>query len=820
MESVYNTLASLEQHQSSKPRVCTEAPGVYDGSLTASRSSSLLSSHTRDLYIVMEKVPGTEAISYIEQQGEWRTRKITLFGVVRSLLSDLKIGQDMTRVSLPATLLYPFSMLEVFSARELGVFHLLFDLNKIEDPYQRMLQVVRWSLGFIQKESWHKKPYNPVLGETLETWNETKTSGRSEFIGEQVSHHPPVSAFIIKNEQENITLDCNISFGVKFGNNIVTIVTEGSGFINLDRRNEQYELVRKTPGMVIKNVIWGTRKMYWAGEVCITCPKTGYTVNLSFKESGSENVVTGSVTQTDAEGNEEEMCKIEGKCGGEVHMFEKGRKDFFFDAGRIDKPVTHYKKWEELEPLSSQQVWADVNKYSIADDMPNADASKKEVEQAQRERSTAKKQNGEENLAKFFEQSESAKIWVYKNKRKLTGGAPMPIPQALSGPLPVPVNNSNVVPSNSYPPSNQTNTLQSYSSNPSSLNLSGTLVTGSTSSAAILPMSVGSSGHVIGHPDDTVLAHSSNPHVVNYLANMGHSTSALPTVTSTIGSPGEEEIKRKHTGGNKLPLRHTTQITDKSPKTLPKDIARLSDDVNIITGQVKMRNSMKIWINRFFALRPGRLIYFKDDREMLKGRCTGIIRLADCHIRTRPTHKDGFSFKIWHSMNYPIYNKYGLKGETLKMAKLPVGYNYCILRVGSEQERKAWMDAIEAQIDYANTYDPNPGRGALLEDVVDSEEDVVDRRETMEELNAKNEEFQRALLDGLSNQQRTNSQNIQSQTIQQMQNWKMEVDTKLVNMEKRIMASISGGKDDGRVKLSYVQLFVVLMLAFLIARFV
>lgn len=131
----------LEQHQSSKPRVCTEAPGVYDGSLTASRSSSLLSSHTRDLYIVMEKVPGTEAISYIEQQGEWRTRKITLFGVVRSLLSDLKIGQDMTRVSLPATLLYPFSMLEVFSARELGVFHLLFDLNKIEDPYQRMLQV-------------------------------------------------------------------------------------------------------------------------------------------------------------------------------------------------------------------------------------------------------------------------------------------------------------------------------------------------------------------------------------------------------------------------------------------------------------------------------------------------------------------------------------------------------------------------------------------------------------------------------------------------------------------------------------------------------
>jgi hypothetical protein len=56
---------------------------------------------------------------------------------------------------------------------------------------------------------------------------------------------------------------------------------------------------------------------------------------------------------------------------------------------------------------------------------------------------------------------------------------------------------------------------------------------------------------------------------------------------------------------------------------------------------------------------------------MHKDRCMGILRLNDCTVKERPTNKDGFSFKILHLLNYPIYAKYGLKGETLKTAMLP-----------------------------------------------------------------------------------------------------------------------------------------------------
>eukprot|EP01117_Protostelium_nocturnum_P006323 TRINITY_DN2282_c0_g1_i2.p1 TRINITY_DN2282_c0_g1~~TRINITY_DN2282_c0_g1_i2.p1 ORF type:complete len:716 (-),score=260.67 TRINITY_DN2282_c0_g1_i2:118-2265(-) len=714
----------------------------------------------------MERPAGEEAVSFIEKDGEWRTRKITLFGVVRSFISEVKIGQDMTRVSLPATLLYPFSMLEVFSARELGVFHLLFPLNTEEDPYLRMLQVVRWSLGFIQQESWHKKPYNPVLGEVLETYNETKSHGKSEFIGEQVSHHPPVSAFIIKNDQENINLECNISFGVKFGNNNVAIVTEGSGFLNIEKRNEQYELVRKTPGMVIKNVIWGTRRMYWAGDVQITCAKTGYTVNLNFGESGSSNVVSGTVSSTDSDGNEEVLCKINGKCGGEVFITDNrsGKKEFFFDAGSIQKPPNHYKTWDQLDPLASQAVWADVNKYSIADDMPNADDCKKKVEQAQRERSNEKKKKGEENVARFFEPSET--IWTYKNKKK-------------NSPVSAPVDLSPVKFETEQPLMLSNNALPLVAPELTNQNVNG--------------------------------------REELQFNNLGESLDAGRERSNTGGKVS------KSTGISQRNLLGKGLSTDKLPK-LGQDgkVQRLPDDLNIITGWVKMRNSMKIWINRLFVLRPGKLIYFKDDKEMSRGRCQGIIRLAECHVRTRPTHKDGFSFKIWHNKNYPIYHKYGLKGETLKMAKVPVGWNYCILRVTSESERKAWMDAIEAQVEYANTYDPTPGRGLLIEDVEEDEDsNEQQRRETAEDLVVKNEEFQRILMEGISNQQKTNSQEMQSKTMQTMEEWKKEVDSKLVNMEKRIMSSITNksGKEDSKLRLNYFQLVGIIVICFLIARF-
>mmetsp|Transcript_1426 Transcript_1426/g.4252 ORF Transcript_1426/g.4252 Transcript_1426/m.4252 type:complete len:430 (+) Transcript_1426:162-1451(+) len=61
------------------------------------------------------------------------------------------------------------------------------------DPVERMRWTVTWFVAGLQHvfQSW-KKPFNPLLGET---WQATQGDGRCSIFMEQISHHPPISAF-------------------------------------------------------------------------------------------------------------------------------------------------------------------------------------------------------------------------------------------------------------------------------------------------------------------------------------------------------------------------------------------------------------------------------------------------------------------------------------------------------------------------------------------------------------------------------------------------------------------------------------------------
>jgi hypothetical protein len=41
-------------------------------------------------------------MSLVDEHGEWEEKKISFFGAVRSFVSNLKLGQDMTRLPMPA----------------------------------------------------------------------------------------------------------------------------------------------------------------------------------------------------------------------------------------------------------------------------------------------------------------------------------------------------------------------------------------------------------------------------------------------------------------------------------------------------------------------------------------------------------------------------------------------------------------------------------------------------------------------------------------------------------------------------------------------
>jgi len=143
-------------------------------------------------------------MSYIDQHGDWENRKISIIGVAKSFISQLSIGQDLTKISLPAAFQYPYSALELGAHRSLSFSHLLHQANKEEDPLKRILCTVRWFLSATQKEKFEKKPYNPILGESHYGWVDSEEYGRTRYLGEQTLHHPPVCAFRMDNPTQNL----------------------------------------------------------------------------------------------------------------------------------------------------------------------------------------------------------------------------------------------------------------------------------------------------------------------------------------------------------------------------------------------------------------------------------------------------------------------------------------------------------------------------------------------------------------------------------------------------------------------------------------
>jgi hypothetical protein len=66
--------------------------------------------------------------------------------------------------------------------------------------------------------------------------------------------------------------------------------------------------------------------------------------------------------------------------------------------------------------------------------------------------------------------------------------------------------------------------------------------------------------------------------------------------------------------GSFMELRPLSPITTVNPLiSTPAN----SEEMNILTGWMKMRNSMKLWINRWFVLRPGKLIYYSSDKVLI-----------------------------------------------------------------------------------------------------------------------------------------------------------------------------------------------------------
>merc|ERR1719310_1234501 len=134
--------------------------------------------------------------------------------VIMHLISQISIGMDLTKVQLPTYIIEKKSFLE--SLAELASpLNILIKANSSDDPAERIKLVAKYMLtGLVyeRRSMKPKKPLNPILGEifkcTFECQPEnSKDTIKFDFISEQVSHHPPISAMHVECAELGISVD-------------------------------------------------------------------------------------------------------------------------------------------------------------------------------------------------------------------------------------------------------------------------------------------------------------------------------------------------------------------------------------------------------------------------------------------------------------------------------------------------------------------------------------------------------------------------------------------------------------------------------------
>ena len=198
--------------------------------------------------------------------------KVSLWTVLKDI-----IGKDLTHFALPVYFNEPISMIQ----RTAEVFESDYLLDKASYEKNSLSRLLYLSIFVISQfqNVVHRttKPFNPVLGETYEIINE-----RYRLFGEQVSHHPPVSALHIENDNYKVETDTQVS--TKFWGKSLEFKPIGFQRIYLKKSDEHYIVQRPTP--LASNIIIGKMYLDVGGESVVENIKTKEKAYIFFKTKG------------------------------------------------------------------------------------------------------------------------------------------------------------------------------------------------------------------------------------------------------------------------------------------------------------------------------------------------------------------------------------------------------------------------------------------------------------------------------------------------------------------------------------------------------
>lgn len=200
-----------------------------------------------------------------------------------SVWSILKkcIGLELSKITMPIAFNEPLSFLQ----RITEYMEHTYLINKAcshSNPLERMQDVAAFAVSAVASQ-WERtgKPFNPLLGETYELIREDLGF---RFISEQVSHHPPISAFYSEGLNQDFVFHGSIYPKLKFWGKSVEAEPRGTITLELLKNGEAYTWTN--PTCCVHNIIIGKLWIEQYGTVEIINHSTGDKCILNFKPCG------------------------------------------------------------------------------------------------------------------------------------------------------------------------------------------------------------------------------------------------------------------------------------------------------------------------------------------------------------------------------------------------------------------------------------------------------------------------------------------------------------------------------------------------------
>lgn len=324
------------------------------------------------------------------------------------LKSLASFNGDLSSMTAPPFILSPTSLTE-YSGYWAEHPSLLVAPASEPDAQKRALLVLRWFVSTLKQQyssrneklGSEKKALNPFLGELfLGKWNDE--AGETTLVSEQVSHHPPTTAYCIDNKQHGVRLQGYNAQKASFGKTI-NVKQIGHAILHLDKYNEDYLIT--LPALHIEGLFIGSPFVELEKSTYIQS-STGFTSKVEYSGkgwlSGKKNSVTASLYRTGHE--KSPIYTVDGQWNADFTMRQASTKQAIetFSHKLSKTTPLQVAPSSEQDALESRRAWGKVAAAIVKGDMATVSSEKTVIEERQRAQRKKEAAAGKEWDRVFF----------------------------------------------------------------------------------------------------------------------------------------------------------------------------------------------------------------------------------------------------------------------------------------------------------------------------------------------------------------------------------------------------------------------------------